>query len=263
MKKIILLIIPFLFWGCEKKTDNILDPQTSNYQVTWVSYFNSFQYAIGDSSAVFFLQINPSSDVQKAYFNIYSPDNDMINTSPVVLYDDGNTIHGDRTSGDNVFSNKFPFSQSYLNGNYQARYFITSNDGITNQVAIHNFIYENGQNNIAPVISNLTAPDTVEVLAPNSLILLSIEAADANGLNDIKSVSFISYRPDGTTNGNKVELNDDGNSANGDAAADDGIYSVVIQVTPSNTKGTYKFVFQATDRGNKLSNTIEHHITLK
>ncbi len=263
MKKIFLLIIPFIFWGCEKKTDNILDPQTSDYQVTWVSYFNSFQYAIGDSSAVFFLQVNPSSAVQKAYFNIYSPDDDMINSSPVTLYDDGNALHGDRTAGDNILSNKFPFSQSFLNGTYKTRYYITSKDGITNQVAIHAFNYENGQNNIAPVISNIIAPDTVEVQSPNSLILLSIQASDANGLNDIKSVSFISYRPDGTTSGNKVELYDDGNSTNGDAVEDDGIYSVVIQVTPSNTKGTYRFVFQASDRGNKLSNKLEHYITLK
>ncbi len=82
---------------------------------------------------------------------------------------------------------------------------------IVNQVAVSNFYFNNGQDNVAPVISNsVIEPDTVVVTQP-TILFTSIEAMDANGTSDILEVYFIVYRPDSTSNNNKVQLFDDGN----------------------------------------------------
>ena len=86
---------------------------------------------------------------------------------------------------------------------------------------------------------------------------------DPNGTSDILEVFFIVYRPDGTTNGNRIQLFDDGNSSNGDVTAGDGIYSRLIQVDQTNQKGTYRFEFQAEDRSGALSNIINHYVLIQ
>jgi len=263
MKKILLLIIPFIIWGCEKSFNDILDPETSDYQVTGVSSFNSFNYAVGDSAATFFLRLNSNANIIQSYVEIYSPENKKLNSSPIVLYDDGSASHGDQSAGDGIFSNKFPFSQSNLNGSYKVIYYVESKDGNTKQVALHSFIYQNGNNNVAPEISNLVAPDTAEIGSVTLLIFLSVDVADSNGQSDIKMVYFNSFIP---PNGNAASNNpfvmlDDG--TNGDMTANDGTYSIIIQLPPQGvTKGVYRWEFMARDRGNKLSNIIIHYINI-
>ena len=34
MRKALLLMIPFLIWGCEQTYDNVIESSTDNYQVT-------------------------------------------------------------------------------------------------------------------------------------------------------------------------------------------------------------------------------------
>lgn len=263
MKKLLLIIIPLIIWGCEKSFDNVIDPKTSDYQVTGVSSFNSFNYAIGDSAAILFMRFNSGSSISQSYVEIFSPEEKKINLSPIILYDDGEEAHGDQTYGDEIFSNKYPFSQSFLNGSYEAQYYVTSKDGNTTQVARHSFIYNNGQANASPVVSNLIAPDTAEIGSVTLLIFLSIDVADSNGQNDIKTVFFNSFIP---PNGNPSSSNpflmfDDG--TNGDVTANDGTYSITIQLPPQGvTKGVYRWEFMAKDRGNKLSNKIIHNINI-
>jgi hypothetical protein len=86
---------------------------------------------------------------------------------------------------------------------------------------------------------------------------------DQNGLSDIDKVYFVVYRPDGTTNNSQNLMFDDGNlTDHGDQTAGDGIYSLLIQITSANQKGTYRLEFQAKDRGGKLSNIINHSNTM-
>ena len=57
---------------------------------------------------------------------------------------------------------------------------------------------------------------------------------------------------------------DDGNLAlHGDQVAGDGIYSLLIQISSTNDKGTYRLEFQAKDRGGKLSNIINHNLLIQ
>jgi hypothetical protein len=80
----------------------------------------------------------------------------------------------------------------------------------------------------------------------------------------MESVYFVVFRPDGTSNNIKVDLFDSGNiTAHGDQTQGDGIYSLKIQVDQNNMKGTYRFEFQARDRGKKLSNIINHFVLIQ
>jgi len=262
-KYLFLILIPIILGGCEKTNNDIVDSQIS-YQVESVNTVDNFLYTSVDSLITVSLKINSSSDIQSIYFDIYSSDNTQLNVSPVEMLDNGNIDNGDTTAGDNIYSSKFPLSKSYPVGKYAIKFFITDLNNNTRQVAVRSFEYDNNQVSYPPQLSDLVAPDSVIAEEPKTVIFMSVTASDQNGLQDIKEVYFISYRPDGTTSGEKNQMFDDGNTpTNGDLIAGDGIYSILIQVTPQNTKGTYRFDFRAVDRTSKLSNIISQNIVVQ
>lgn len=266
MKKYLIFIIPLFLWGCSNKYDGVIDTGTTNYQVTNLSSFPDFLYAPEDSSIVANITFNSSTDIKSVFANIITPYGDILNSSPVPLYDDGNNaLHGDVAKGDNTFSNKYPFGESYLNGQYTIEYYLVNNENSTVLVAEHNFIYNNNITDAAPVVSNLVAPDTVTISADTVHINLSIQVADSNGLKDIEYVFFNSFLPNGNPSSqNPFLMFDDGNPVHGDAIAGDGIYSQIISLPPTGvTKGTYRWEFQAQDREKKTSNIITHYIVVK
>ena len=247
------------FTGCEKEYTNIVSPQTASYKITGLTQLNSFTRTETDSVLAIHLTIDDPTVINGVSIILLDPDNDKVAGFPVSLLDNGKESNGDAASGDGIFTNLIVMSKNYVSGNYSLDYNLSIKNGSTSKAASQTFSFNNGQSNVAPVISNLTAPDTLTV-NDTTIILLTIEAADSNGLADIERVFFKSYRPDGTTSGVAFPLYDNGRD--GDAAAGDGIYSGIISVYPSNQKGTYRFEFQAIDRGKKTSNIIIHRITL-
>ncbi|GEM_PF-1041348 len=119
--------------------------------------------------------------------------------------------------------------------------------------------------NKPPIISNLIAPDTLNLSTDTLKIIISIRAIDYDGKEDIQSVFFNSYLPDGSpSRSNPILMYDDGNLiVNGDQIANDGIYSRIIILPPNTTKGKYRFEFQAIDKKNARSNIINHFIVVK
>jgi len=266
MKKYLIFLIPLFLWGCSNKNNEVVDTGITNYQVTSVSSFPDFLFVPGDSAIVASITLNSSAGIKSVFANIIDPDENILNSSPVNLYDDGNVaLHGDLTKGDNIFSNKYPFSQLYINGRYTIQYYIVNSTDNEVLVAEHNFIYNNNVADIAPVVSNLVAPDTVTISSDTIHINLSIQVADSNGLHDIDIVFFNSFLPSGNPSSqNPFLMFDDGNSVHGDAVAGDGIYSQIISLPPSGvTKGTYRWEFQARDREKKTSNIIIHNIVVQ
>ena len=265
MKKYLFFLIPLFLWGC-KDLNEIIDSGITNYQVTNVNSFNDSLFVPGDSSIVISISFNTLAGINSIFVNIIAPDESILNSSPVPLYNDGNVVlHGDTAKGDNTFSNKYPFSQSFLNGKYTIQYYLINSNNNTELVAEHNFIYNNNHADAAPVVSNLVAPDTVSLNSGATTdINLSIQVADSNGLNDINIVFFNSFKPNGDpATGNPFLMYDDGNILHGDAVAGDGIYSLIISLPSGTNKGTYRWEFQARDRGKKTSNIIIHNIVVK
>lgn len=257
-----IISISILFVGCEKKFNDVVNVPLPNYSVEGVSNFSSFTYSAADSTIILYLKIDSTSDVNEVYCSVYDPDGNELSNSPVQLLDNGDLSNGDATKGDGVYSNKFQMSHSDPVGKYAVKYFIKDNGDNTSLAAVQYFTYDNHQVNKPPVISDLVAPDTVTVTDTMS-IFMSVKASDPNGLSDIQSVYFITYKPNGTTNGTQFEMKDDGNtSADGDVKAGDGIYSIIINVTYQNPKGSYRFDFEAEDRSGSISNVISHNIVI-
>jgi hypothetical protein len=269
MKKYFIFLIPLFIWGCSTKFNNVIDPVTVNYQVTNVSSFSDVTFKTGDSISTFSISVSYISGINSIFFDIMDPDNNQLNTSPVFMFDDGLSAHGDLAAHDSVYSNTYSFSQKFVNGKYSVKYYIADNNGTT-LAAVQNFNYNNNQLDIPPVISHLIVPDTLTQQDTSKvLIVVSVTAYDSNGRSDIQSVFYYSYKPDGTiaNSGNPIYLFDNGDPNNGDAVAGDGIYSAIVELPAKNAasvpKGTYRWEFQARDREGILSNKIIHNVVIK
>lgn len=267
MKKYFLLVTILFIAGCEKKFDGIIETKNLSYDVIGISAFETKTYTPLDSLIQLNVFLKSSENIKAVFADVYSPSSNKLNSEPIILFDDGNSEHGDIGGGDNIFSNKFPLSEYDLNGNYKIYYYITDKSDITNLIGVHSFNYDNSQDNLAPIISNLSAPDTAVIGTEDTLIKISLQADDPNGKDDIELVFFNSFiPPDGhASSGNPFTLFDDGSIDHGDDVANDGIYSVII-VLPAPPvqvpKGQYRWEFQARDRGKKLSEKIIHFIQI-
>jgi len=256
MRKIVLLLFPIIFIGCEQTFDNPIETTQNKYQVssTFTTPADSFKYTPNDSLIAININFTSSSEVSEVFCDIFASDESKLNSSPFQLFD----------NNDNRFENDFPLSEFYPIGIYNITYYIKNPDATMQQIARGSFYYDNGQPNIPPEIANTVVdPDTAVVTAPTA-IFTSVQASDSNGQNDILKVYFTVYNPDSTSSGNEIELFDDGNEdVNGDDLAGDGIYSRLIRINEGNQKGTYRFEFSARDRGANLSNKIDHFVLIQ
>lgn len=268
MKKFALLtLLPLLFWGCEKTYDSVINPiQTNTIQVTNIAPIDSVDYLTSDSVLTFAVTFNSPEQVQSAYFNIIKPDGTQLNSSVIKLYNDGDIEeHGDSSGSDNTFSNKFTMSNSYINGVYLVKYYVDDVYGNVKYISAQNYVFDNGKDKFAPVLSNLEMPDTVSI---GQTFAFSVMAVDSNGYDDIELVYYELYRPDGTQVSNsqgvyKFPLFDDGQTAvNGDVAANDSTYTVILAFPSGQPTGSWRFEFQAIDRSNLLSNKITQNVEL-
>ena len=267
MKKILIIIIPFILWGCKRDFNSVIDTQPVNFQVTKIKTASSFTYQPSDSLITISVEFNSSKDIISVYANVFDPSMNQINLSPIILFDNGNIPeNGDTVKGDNIYSDKFPLSHYYLKGNYQIQFFVTDILNNTSLVAYHSFAFDNGLPNLPPVISDLVMVDSVDVGVD---FIFTIKASDPNGFNDLRYVYFQLYRPDGSqvtdNNGStKFVMPDNGDYAHfGDVSAGDGIFSYKNSFNTNAPAGTWKFVFQAMDKEGLLSNTISHNLVVK
>ncbi|MFB0515294.1 MAG: hypothetical protein ACETWG_01670 [Candidatus Neomarinimicrobiota bacterium] len=121
--------------------------------------------------------------------------------------------------------------------------------------------------NLRPVILSVAAADTMQ-RPPGSFVAIDIVRAtvtDPDGLQDIRSVSFTSLKPDSTlaNQGQPINLADNGDEEGwGDEEAHDGIYSRIIQIDSSAVIGTYIYRFIAKDYAGAVSDTVTHDVAV-
>lgn len=111
----------------------------------------------------------------------------------------------------------------------------------------------------APELGRPNHLDTL-VLVANDLTLdtLTVEVTHPNGLDEIRDVTLVSMKPDGTlaNGGQPIPLYDDGGSevflsfngvdfTSGDSLANDGVYSLLLILTPDNLTGVYHWTFHS------------------
>jgi len=110
-----------------------------------------------------------------------------------------------------------------------------------------------------PLLGTASHVDTLTLLT-DGLVLdtLTLEVSHPRGLDEIKSVSMMSLKPDGSyaNGGNPIPLYDDGGKVvfysfggidftSGDTLANDGVYSLLLALSPGNLSGVYHWTFNA------------------
>ena len=142
-------------------------------------------------------------------------------------------------------------------GRYTIEFFATDQSGLTSN-ALQRTLTVVRQQNSPPVISNLQAPDTVQLPQTGSVVFdMSVDASDPDGLNDVAEVFFQSLASSDSTF--KFQLKDDGNTqVSGDITSGDGTYSIRIQLDSTDKTGPFPFRFEAIDKSGAASNTILH-----
>ncbi|MGE5497824.1 MAG: hypothetical protein ACM3Q2_07135 [Syntrophothermus sp.] len=265
-KSYILLLSLALAAGCDKIPTDSIDNTAPGIQALGVNAPQKFTYTNSDSSFTASVRLKPSSGIKSVWADIYDSDGKKLNSNPIYHYDTGESKDGDLAAGDYIYSARIPMSVNNSNGAYTIQYKAEGTDNNSYYLAQHSFDYISHFNNSAPVISNLSAADTLDTSTEESFVV-QIKVTDADGLNDIKEVYFELYYPNGNQTGTpKNMMYDDGNKGtqqSGDVTAGDGIYSFKGQLSTTIPKGLYKFVFHATDKSNATSNIITKFINIK
>ena len=208
---------------------------------------------------------------------VHDPDGDAVDfvlldihppayTQPAVidtLRDDGQS--GDGLAGDGEFGLLFESTRfGSAEGIFTVALRPVDNAGGIGPAVVENYAMRRFYvDNQPPELSDLTAPSTISRSATPNTYLLAVSASDPDAARGdrITRVFFNSFRPDGTpASGNPFQMRDDG--MDGDDTAGDGRYSLIIQITPTNPTGNYRFEFQAQDNNGALSEKLIHTITV-
>jgi hypothetical protein len=193
-------------------------------------------------------------NIKRVYYE-YTPPTKPNPTLFGDLYDDG--THGDQVASDGTYtvalgSRLFPKTSGY--------YLRLLAEDVAGNLSNPLVVKVSGRSERAfePLLSGLSAPNIVILDTLRSTIKFSLRIDDPQGLNDLSFVRFSVDLPDGSRAGH-FEMADDGNIAiSGDAAGGDGIFTGLynLPIMP----GEFRFVFQAKDQNDYLSNKIEHFI---
>ena len=287
MRTCFLIITALIFWGCPDSASTT-DPDSplGDLQFTFLQNDQILYFAIDVD--------NPfnGSPLQTAVVYWYgtdttdiTPDNLPIDADELPLNDDG--ISGDILKNDDLYSLKEP------NDLLTLIHPIDSSD-IGRVSVVFLATYKNGSSfmvedsfslgNIIPQIETITAPDTISLPDSGSVIFQLVTALvhDADGLDDIRRVGFVSYHVEGDSflnEGNIINLYDDGgeviiyepNFTSGDLAANDSVYSFRVPVFGTGntdpalqTKaGTFDWIFEAMDMANTYSDTVIHRVIVQ
>lgn len=190
------------------------------------------------------------------------------------LYDDG--THGDRHPDDGWFELEIDASfGAGKAGEYLLRAQAFDRTGAQSSPWDQTLWIENGP----PVVAQVDLPDSVAKPPSGSVaVRITAKVRDPQGLEDIRSVGFLSLKPDGTyaNNGQPIPMVDNGLPFDpalypqpfyGDEVAGDGVFTFTMVVysdaeaaragLPPVLKGEYRFRFQAMDWVGQKSETVE------
>jgi hypothetical protein len=253
------LIISILFSACEKKDDSVIDPSYKSPLLSNPYKSKDTVFTVSGAPVINFntsvsVDPNDGGDIKSVKCKVYTPDNLIL--ASFEMTDSG--VLPDSVQGDGRYSCTVNVTgiSCLLVGPYSVRYIAENNAGLlSNQ--INSTMEVVMTNNKPPVLSALFAPDSIAIPSADLVIkTLSIFVLDSNGYCDIKNVFFNSYRPDSSlTNGSPFKMYDDGDiTAHGDSIANDGRFSLIIQIqSTQTTTGWFTFKYQAEDNSGLLS----------
>jgi hypothetical protein len=267
------------FYGCPGSSDNSdIDTPLGNLQ---------FTYLQDDRILYFAIEVEPSinrSPLESTVLYWYGTDT-TVSPDNLLLNDEGES--GDIIRGDDLYSLKILNDTIFLanpisledTGKVHMKFQANYGNGSSFMLRDSFFL-----GNIIPQLQDIIAPNTIVRPTDNSVIfkVVKAKAYDANGLDDIRRVGFVSYHVEGDSflnKGDLINLYDDGseviiyepNFTSGDSIANDAIYSFRVpifgsgNVDPSlQTKtGTFNWIFDAMDMSNSYSDTVIHRVIVE
>ncbi|MFC1493291.1 hypothetical protein ACFL6O_04965, partial [candidate division KSB1 bacterium] len=197
-------------------------------------------------------------DIRSVTGNIYLPYSPVPDNT--IDFNDNGTGE-DQIAGDSIFTAIFPHDIVNEEGVFSILVEAIDQKGQRSNEVFKDIYVKGDFENYPPEITSVTIPDSAE--AADTSLLLECEVADQNGLTNIDRVYFETFKPDGSaSSGNPFPMWDDGGTINqggyfsGDQTAGDGIYSLRINLSATQDRGTYTFKFTAVDKSGISSETV-------
>lgn len=192
------------------------------------------------------VNLNEGAPLDYVRCSITDPSGNSI--ASVQLFDNG--TFPDTTSGDGKYSAIVsPTVSCLLVGNYTLEYLALNTSGLfSNQILSDIFVVNS--DNQPPVISGTNLPDSVSRPLPgdSTLLKISVNVIDPDGICDLREVTFITVRPNGVTLP-PIPMSDNGNG--------EFVFSNYVSFSSDPTSyGYFKYTFTARDRSNALSNPV-------
>ena len=281
MRTCFLIITALIFWGCpDSASTTDTDSPLGELQFTYLQNDQILYFAIDLAPSV------KGYTLETAMVSWYGTDaTRTVTPDDLELKDDGE--NGDILKDDGLYSLKVinnTLTQNPLSEDDTGRVYMDFEATYENYDSTFNASNSFYLGNIIPIISWISASDTIFLPDSGGVMfdLVKAKVKDANGLDDIRRVGFVSYHVDDSTflnEGNIINLYDDGseviiyepNFTSGDEDPNDGTYSFRIPVFgPGNpdpalqTKtGTFDWIFEAMDMANTYSDTVIHRIIVQ
>lgn len=125
-------------------------------------------------------------------------------------------------------------------------------------------IAQSGENT-PPEILEIAYPDTAQIPATGqNPVGFFARATDPQGLNDVQGVYMDIFTKSTMNFEGQLVMLDNGDPANGDQTARDGIFTTVVGLTPTSTPRTFLLYFYALDRqGLSSDTTITEFTTIR
>ncbi len=256
------MLMSILFTSCQKVNNALVDDsQPINVQLTYfdkdsvdiTQYVgnSSSRLSIVDTFLVTLSSVQNFSDLEVKVQN----DSGSVITDAIFSSATENTIRSVLTvAPSNVYVGDLTYTFTAYN-----------KAGAAGDYAIKLVSLYNSANN-PPVVVSVSVPDSAKIDTTKTIVFdLHATVHDLYGLSDISRVYFNTTKPDGTpSSGNPWIMYDDGGASgiagDDDAIANDGIYTLEIQLPPGTALGVYKFTFYAVNRSGISSAPVSHNL---
>ena len=237
--------------GTENQTPTLLTALAPDTVWTDSTYTFQFRATAGDANGL--------SSLRPTLIQIFPPAFPTPSATDS-LFDDG--AHDDGGVNDGTFAKSFsPALFNRGRGRYEVLFRARDNAGSLSNANIRRIEVTDRFVNDPPQVSGLQAPDLISRSAIPNTYVLSLIASDPDGRSDIQRVFFNTFLPNGNpSSSNPFSMRDDGQL--GDATANDGRYSLTIEINNAAATGNYRFEFQAEDKQGVLSAKLIHSITV-
>lgn len=168
------------------------------------------------------------------------------------LHDDG--VAPDQVAHDSVYAGRLEFRiKRTAFGRYRVQFVARNGSGTSGNVVERTLILARANSSPALASAGIRPSTPPGSSSDSTRVLLTIVASDSDGIGDIRQVMVT---PRNTMDSTARAMVDNGNLAQGDQVAGDGVFSSYLWVRPTGRLQDVEFVFAATDRHSAQSNEV-------